>query len=49
VASCTALSGGEVNDGRFVTDHLSHDWKKCGIREVNAMVDANISRLKHEL
>jgi hypothetical protein len=47
--SWTSLSGSEVNDGHFVTDHLSYNRKKYRVCEVNPMVDANISRIKHEL
>jgi hypothetical protein len=47
--SCTALSGSEVDEGRFVTDHLSHNRKKCCVGEVNPMVDANISWIEYEL
>jgi len=47
--SWTTLSGGEVNDGRFVMDHFSYNGKKYRVCEINPMIDANISGIKHEL
>lgn len=42
------LSGINVDKICFITDHLTYNWKKRRICEVDAMVDANIGWIEYE-